>query len=129
MQVHQMSDPQDYSGVPPFAVNVRPGGQLEVITSNDPNSVTTSTSPRRVTRAVFPSGGSDWHDISITFRFTRGGGDGYLKVAWDGAVKFEGTIPMGYNDTRPPYPKQGIYRSQMPGVTEVDFRGGAITAG
>lgn len=79
------------------------------VTTYDTAATSTTASPL-VTRWEVPLVAGVWHYQISKFRLSRSGG-GYLKTWLDGAVKFDGSIPLGFNDTLGPHLQQGIYKA------------------
>lgn len=127
MQAHQTPDGSEYNGSPPLGILLRSDDMLVVTTRSTPdNPTTSSTSLNATDRVVTPFVKGVWHDISVTMKFDKGEGAGYLKFVFDGTVHFEGVIAFGFNDTLGPYLKHGLYRNQSPGQTVIEFTASSI---
>lgn len=121
---HPQPDPGDTSIMSsPWQLELRPGDTLvfdmhasagkPVLTIPPRHFLWTSNGP--IARGV-------WHSIVSVANFDwRPRGSGGVTVWLDGAKIVDYKGPFGYNNTRPPYFKFGVYRSAAPETLVVDY--------
>jgi hypothetical protein len=100
-------DPGDLTGglSPPWAQQLRPDGDLEVVTrANASSPVLSNPGSVQRYRTAFPR--DQWVRLVHRLQFARTG-NGYMQMWKNGVEVVNTAIPMGYNQTNGPYFKFG----------------------
>jgi hypothetical protein len=127
-QTHASEDPGDYSGPPPFAVELV-GEKMRIVGRYSKDAVTTAANTTFVNMyqdsADIQRG--HWYDMKITMRFDPSG-NGQLDVWRDGVQVVDYSGALGFNDQRGPYWKNGVYREDAPESIALHYKTIEITA-
>ncbi|MDG2571199.1 heparin lyase I family protein [Vibrio parahaemolyticus] len=123
-QTHASEDAGDYSGPPPFAVELV-GEKMRVVGRYSKEAVTTAgnTTFMNLYQDSADIQRGKWYDMQITLRFDPGG-NGQLDVWRDGVQIVDYNGSLGYNDQVGPYWKNGVYREDAPESMAIKY--GAI---
>lgn len=108
-QWHASEDPGDAYSSPPLSFDLD-GSDLVLNTLAEPRPYHVKNPPGVERARIKNLSRGAWHTISYDVAFDPIAGS--LRAKIDGAIVFDGIIPLGFNDLHGPYFKFGIYRSR-----------------